>query len=259
MSSSLPCLRPSSMEKITSKDGTTIAFVTNGFGPAIVFVGGAFNDHTRLAPLAAALEKDHTVVTYDRRARGQSGDGPAYAIEREVEDLAAVIETAAGGHAAVFGFSSGAVLALHASAGGLPIDQLFLYEAPFVRRPADLPVRMQKLVDEERPGDAVALFQAEGIGLPPEVIDRIRTSPMWPGLVGMAQSAVYDATIVTELAEPPAVTVPTLVMVGAEAIPVLKESATLIVGGDHVEVTGGVDHDIPVDETARLIRTVKKP
>jgi pimeloyl-ACP methyl ester carboxylesterase len=257
VSSSLPRLRPCVMEKITSKDGTTIAFVTNGFGPAIVFVGGAFNDHTRLAPLAAALEEDHTVVTYDRRARGQSGDGPAYAVEREVEDLAAVIETVAGGRAVVFGYSSGAVLALHAVALGLPIDQLFLFEGPFGRGVADLPARMQKLVDDQRPGDAVALFQAEGIGLPPEVIEQIRRSPMWPGLVALAQSAVYDATIA--MVKPDVVTVPTLVMTGAATSPALKESAKLIVGADHVQVAGGVGHDIPVDETARLIRTVKKP
>jgi pimeloyl-ACP methyl ester carboxylesterase len=249
------------MEKITSADGTSIAYLKDGSGPAIVFVGGAFNDHTRLAPLAAALAADHTVVTYDRRARGQSGDGPAYAVEREVEDLAALLEML-GGHASVFGFSSGAVLALRA-ATVLPFDRLFLFEAPFVEGAPDLPDRLQELVDRGAPGDAVALFQREAIGLPPPVIEQIRQSPMWPGLVAMAQATVYDAIITTTLARPTPemtkVNVPTLVMVGADTMPKLKESAGLLPFGEHVEVAGGVNHDIPVEETARLIRTVKNP
>jgi pimeloyl-ACP methyl ester carboxylesterase len=248
------------MDKTTSADGTRIAYEKSGDGPAIVFVTGAFNDHTRLAPLAAALSGDHTAVVYDRRGRGESGDGPAYAIHREIEDLAAVID-AAGGRASVFGYSSGAVLALLA-ATELPIDHLFLFEAPFAApgrpQPADLAGRMQALIDDGRPGEAVALFQAERIGLPQQVIEQIRQSPMWPGLVAMAQATVYDATITAELAQPTAemaaVTVPTTVMVGAETMPVLKEAARLILVGEHIEVAGGVDHDVPVGETARLIR-----
>jgi pimeloyl-ACP methyl ester carboxylesterase len=248
------------MDRTTSADGTTIAYEKDGDGPAIVFVTGAFNDHHRLAPLAAALRDDFTVVVYDRRGRGESGDGPSYAIEREIEDLAAVID-AAGGRASVFGYSSGAMLSLRA-ATEVTVDHLFLFEAPFAApgrpRPAGLAARMQDLVDDGRPGDAVALFQAEGIGLPPHVIEQIKQSPIWPGLVAMAQATVYDATITTELAQPTAemaaVTVPTLVMVGAETMPVLREAAKLIPVGDFVEVAGGVDHDVPVEETARLIR-----
>jgi pimeloyl-ACP methyl ester carboxylesterase len=248
------------MEKTASADGAGIAFAKDGAGPAVVFVTGAFNDHTRLAPLAAALSDAFTVVVYDRRGRGESGDGPAYAIDREVEDLEAVIE-AAGGSAAVFGFSSGGVLALYA-ATKLELDHLFVFEAPFAgpdwARPDDLPARMQALIDDDRPGDAVALFQAEGIGLPPPVIEQIKASPMWPALVAMAQATVYDAIITSELAQPTpemlAITVPVSVMVGAETMPRLKESATLIPIGRHVEVAGGVNHDVPVEETARLIR-----
>jgi pimeloyl-ACP methyl ester carboxylesterase len=248
------------MEKTTSADGTTIAYEKSGHGPAIVFVTGAFNDHTRLAPLAAALASDHTVVVYDRRGRGESGDGPAYAIEREIEDIAALIEVA-GGRASLFGFSSGGVLALRA-ATELPVEHLFVFEAPFAvparPGPDDLAGRMQRMIDEGRPGDAVATFQMERIGLPPQVVEQIRQSPMWPGLVAMAQATVYDAVITTDLAQPTpemaAVTVPTLVMVGAETMPVLKEAAKLIAIGEHIEVAGGVNHDVPVEETARLVR-----
>jgi len=248
------------MDTVTSADGTKIAYEKAGNGPAIVFTAGAFNDHTRLAPLATALAGDFTVVTYDRRARGASGDTRPYRIDREVEDLAAVLGEV-GGSAAVFGYSSGAVLALYA-ATTLPITHLFLYEAPFavagVSRRADLPDRLDALVRDGRPGDAVALFQTEGIGLPPEMVAQIRQSPMWPGLEAIAQSTVYDATITTELATPTAamtaVTVPTLVLTGAGTWPALTEAARTLPVGRHVEVPGGENHDLPVDATAAEVR-----
>src|ERR1041385_5981686 len=97
------------MRTVTSKDGTTIAYLIEGTGHPVVFVTGAFNDHTRCADLAGTLAGEYTTVTYDRRARGASGDTRPYEVERELDDLAAVID-AAGGEAAVFGYSSGAVI-----------------------------------------------------------------------------------------------------------------------------------------------------
>jgi pimeloyl-ACP methyl ester carboxylesterase len=256
------------MDTVTSADGTTIAYEKAGLGQPIIFIGGAFNDHTRTAPLAGALAGDFTVIGYDRRARGASGDTRPYAVDREVEDLAAVLAVA-GGTAAVFGYSSGGILALHA-ATTLPITRLFLYEAPFAvagRTPAaDLPARLDALVADGRPGDAVALFQTEGIGLPAPMVAQIRQSPMWPALEAIAQSTVYDATITTELAVPTAamaaVSVPTLVLTGAGTWPVLTEAAKALPVGRHVEVPGGEDHDIPVAATAAVIReflTVNNP
>jgi pimeloyl-ACP methyl ester carboxylesterase len=249
------------MQTTTSADGTTIAYRTAGSGPAIVFTAGAFNDHTRLLPLAEALAGEFTVVSYDRRARGASGDTRPYAIDREVEDLAAVLAVA-GGEAALFGYSSGAVLALHA-ATTLPVTHLFLYEAPFAvagaPRSADLPQRLDELVRAGRPGDAVALFQTEGIGLPPEMVAQIRRSPMWPALEAIAQSTVYDATLTTELAVPTpamrAVTVPVLVLTGVGTWPGLTRAARELGIGRHVEVPGGADHDLPVEATAAEIRS----
>jgi pimeloyl-ACP methyl ester carboxylesterase len=256
------------MDTVISADGTTIAYEKAGSGPPIVLIGGAFNDHTRLAPLAGALAGDFTVVGYDRRARGASGDTRPYAVEREVEDLAAVLGTV-GGEAAVFGYSSGGILALLA-ATELPITHLFLYEVPFAAdgppRAADLPARLDALVQDGRPGDAVALFQTEGIGLPPEMVAQIRRSPMWPALEAIAQSAVYDATITTEYAVPTpamaAVSVPTLVLTGAGTWPALTAAAKALPIGRHVEVPGGENHDIPVAGTAAVIRdflTVNNP
>jgi pimeloyl-ACP methyl ester carboxylesterase len=256
------------MDMVTSADGTKIAYEKAGSGPAIVFAAGAFNDHTRLAPLAAALADAFTVVSYDRRARGASGDTRPYAVDREVEDLAAVLDVV-GGSAAVFGYSSGAVLALYA-ATTLPVTHVVLYDAPFatggVTRRADLPQRLDALVQAGRPGDAVELFQTEGIGLPPAMVAQIRQSPMWPGLEAIAQSTVYDATLTTELAVPTpamlAVTAPVLVLTGVGTWPALTQAAKELPVGRHVEVPGGENHDMPVTETAAEVRsflTVNNP
>jgi pimeloyl-ACP methyl ester carboxylesterase len=117
------------MYKIPSKDGTAIAFDRAGQGPPIVLVVGAFNDRATDAPLAEALQDRFSVITYDRRGRGDSGYTAPYAVEREVEDIEALVEEA-GGSVSVFGYSSGAVLALMAAARGLDLPKLALYEPP---------------------------------------------------------------------------------------------------------------------------------
>src|SRR6476620_1784829 len=119
------------MKKVTSKDGTSIAYDQAGQGPALILVDGAFGNREfgPNGPLAKLLAESFTVYTYDRRGRGDSGDTLPYAIEREVEDLQAVI-TEAGGSANLYGISSGAGLALEATNRGLPIKKLALYEAP---------------------------------------------------------------------------------------------------------------------------------
>src|SRR3990172_10792332 len=116
-------------EKVVSKDSTMIAFEKSGTGPAIILVVGAFNDRATGAPLARSLERHFTVYNYDRRGRGESGDTAPYAIEREIEDLDALIAQASGS-ACIFGYSSGAILSLRAAAHGLAISQLALYEPP---------------------------------------------------------------------------------------------------------------------------------
>lgn len=259
------------MDMVTSSDGTPIAFEQAGTGHPIIFATGAFNDHTTCASLAKELDNDHTVITYDRRARGMSGDTAPYAIEREVEDLAALIDVA-GGSAAVFGFSSGAVLALKAAADGVAITHLALYEAPFsiTERgrtwPVDLPQQLTDLVEQDRPGDAVALFQTAAIGLPAEMVRQIRNSPMWPGLEAMAQSVVYDATITTTLALPTAemiaVTTPILVLNGIETWPEVRQMSINLAGmlpaAEHLELPGGQNHEIPVASTAAALREFLK-
>ncbi|MFE3281633.1 alpha/beta fold hydrolase, partial [Streptomyces sp. NPDC059233] len=121
------------MQKVVSRDGTVIAFDRIGAGPVLVLVGGAFQvrDDAKWVELARLLADRFTVVTYDRRGRGDSGDTAPYEVAREFEDLAAVID-AVGATAGVMGMSSGAVLALEAAAHGVPITALALYEPPFV-------------------------------------------------------------------------------------------------------------------------------
>ncbi|MGH3761539.1 alpha/beta fold hydrolase [Actinophytocola sp.] len=247
------------MNTLTSTDGTTIAYDRAGTGPAIVFVAGAFNDRATLAPLADALAGDFTVVTYDRRARGDSGDTKPWSIDREAEDLDALIAEV-GGSAHVFGFSSGGILALHAAARGSAIARVVCYEPPYPfgeGNAPDLPARLGALVDAGRRGDAVELFQTEAIGLPPEVVSQIRRSPMFPALEAMAQSVVYDSTISTGSAPPATLTTPTLVISGAQTWPKLTRSAARTAAAlpkaRHVEVPGGPRHTIEPEVTAPVV------
>jgi pimeloyl-ACP methyl ester carboxylesterase len=225
------------MDKVRSEDGTTIAFDRVGEGPPIILVLGAFNDRATGAPLAAALKDRFSVITYDRRGRGDSGDTPPYAVEREVEDLQAIIEEV-GGSAAVFGYSSGAVLSLMAAARGLAITRLALYDLPLsaedarIERPEDLAARLADLVEADRRGDAVALFQTEGVGLPSEVVAQLRQAPFWPALKAMAHTLVYETEIVGDGSLPvdvaASVGVPTLAIAGGESFPFMRETPSAL-------------------------------
>ena len=215
------------MRKVLSKDGTPIAFDQSGQGPTLILVTGAMARRSDAASLAAHLSPHFTVFAYDRRGRGESGDTAPYAVEREVEDLDALISEA-GGSAFVFGHSSGAVLALEA-ARLLPtkIAKLAVYEPPFIiddsRPPApqDYAQHLMELVSSGRRGEAVEYFMTE-VGSPAEVVAQMRQSPMWPGFEAVAHTLAYDITIIgdTQRGDPlplrkwASVTVPTLVMDG---------------------------------------------
>jgi pimeloyl-ACP methyl ester carboxylesterase len=215
------------MRTVTSKDGTRIAFDQSGQGPALMLVSGASATRADEASLAAALAPYFTAFAYDRRARGDSGDTRPYAVEREVEDLEALIDEA-GGSAFVFGHSSGAALALEA-ARLLPtkITKLALYEPPFVidethaPMPDGFPAQLDELIVSGRRGEVAERFMTL-VGLPAEMLAQMQQSPMWPRIESGAQSLVYDATIMedTEKGSPEplkkwaSVAVPTLVMDG---------------------------------------------
>jgi pimeloyl-ACP methyl ester carboxylesterase len=183
-------------KKTVSRDGTAIAYERIGAGSPVVLVGGAMTTGDGLLPLAAQLSHRFGAVPYDRRGRGASGDTAPFAVAREVEDIAALID-AVGGSAALYGHSSGAALAVHAAAAGLPVTGVALYEPPFAldgsgaKERAEYTERLKELLAEDRRGDAVALFMAL-TGAPPEMIEGARHSPMWPGMEAIAPTLVYD-------------------------------------------------------------------
>jgi Alpha/beta hydrolase family len=213
------------MERVTSKDGTAIAFERVGTGPALVLVGGAIDDGSENALLGPALGDRFTVYNYARRGRGASGDTAPYAVEREIEDLEAII-TEAGAAAHVFGASSGGGLALEAAAAGLPIGRLAVYEVPYAmsddgphwdRR--DLPA-VEELLAEGRRGDVVELFMRT-VGSSEEDIAGAKVSPYWAPLEALAHTLAYDAAVMGD-GHPPAerlarISQPTLVVTGTLA------------------------------------------
>jgi len=215
------------MGTVTSRDGTSIAFHQSGEGPPIILVVGAFNDRATGAPLAGALERQFTVFNYDRRGRGESGDIAPYAIEREIEDLDALIERA-GGSASVFGYSSGAILALRAAAHGLAISRLAFYDPPPTGAKAgQIAPQLAAFIATGRRGDAVELFQTEAVGIPPSVVAQMRHAPFRPGMEQMAHTLVYESTILEAL--PPgliaSVRVPALVIDGADSNVLMRQAA----------------------------------
>jgi pimeloyl-ACP methyl ester carboxylesterase len=219
------------MNTTRSTDGTAIAYETCGDGPPLILVDGAlcYREMGPSRALAKVLSEHFTVITYDRRGRGESADIARYSVEREIEDLAAVI-AAAGGSAYVCGISSGAVLALDAAARGLPITALALYEPPFIvddsrpPRAADYLEQLNALLASNRRGDAVRLFMRQ-VGMPAPLVSLMRFMPAWGKLKRVAHTLPYDGEIMgdTQLGRPlpaarwPGTKVKTLVIVGGKS------------------------------------------
>lgn len=262
----------SELLSVRSADGTTIAYERSGTGPPLVLLGGAFTTREVFAPLVGLLADSFTTLAVDRRGRGDSGDAitarevATYAVDREIDDLEAVI-AAEGGRAGVLGFSSGATLALHAAAAGAAVSALVLYEPPFAlgglpAGAADAPRRLAHMIADGHPGDAVATMQREVIGLPAGMVEQIRRSPMWHALEEIAQTVVYDATITAAPNVPTpemcALEVPALVVCGAATWPGLRASgaalAEALAHARYVEVAGGEGHGLAVEGTASLLR-----
>lgn len=217
------------MQTVTSKDGTTIAFDQSGEGPALILVGGVFEQRAadyETAKLAALplLAQHFTVYHYDRRGRGDSTDTLPYAVEREIEDIEALIN-AAGGSAFLSGISSGAALAFEAAlALGGKVRKLAMYEPPYnddsAARQAwkDLRKQLQELLAAGRRGDAIGAFLTV-MGMPAEHLEGMRQMPMWPMWEAIAPTFAYEAAVVGEDASVPTeraarLAVPALIMDG---------------------------------------------
>jgi pimeloyl-ACP methyl ester carboxylesterase len=232
------------METTRSADGTTIAFDRLGEGPPVVLLPGATCTRGVTAPLAAALADHLTVLNVDRRGRGDSDDrsgAPPWLLEREVEDVAAVVE-AAGGEASVYGHSSGAALALHAAAAGIGVSRLVLHDAPFALPGGEEPARewdvtLRRLLGEGRDGEALATFLLR-VGVPQQVVDAMRAGPHWPAMEAVAPTLAYDSAAMGDRDGGlvpahvlPAVTAPTLVMAGGADHPFMLQVANVLADG----------------------------
>ncbi|MEV2217205.1 alpha/beta hydrolase [Streptomyces sp. NPDC050997] len=223
-------------KKTLSRDGTPVAYERTGQGPAVVLVSGAMSTGGTMRPLAAALSDRFDVVVYDRRGRGESGDKAPYAVDREVEDLAALIELL-GGEAALYGVSSGGALALHAAASGLPVRRVAVYEVPFAvyeggaKERAEYTERLEDALAHDRRGDAVELF-LRLTGLAEEMIQGARHSPMWPGMEAIAPSLAHDNTVMGDGLVPrdllASLTVPVLSAAGGASPEWLREAAQAV-------------------------------
>ena len=230
------------MEKVTSAHGTEIAFDRYGSGPALILVPGATAyravDETT-AELARLLAERFTVIHYDRRGRGDSGDTLPYAVEREAEDIGALV-AAAGGRAHAFGMSSGAVLALAAAQHGAALERLVLYEPPVLTHPDD-PVdrsyrrELEAMLAEGRNGDALARFLSM-VGMPAAELDGFRASPAWGAFEAVAPTLAYDAALMDEFSrgEPipsgtwDRVTQQVLVLEGSESPQFMRRGAAAV-------------------------------
>ncbi|MFB4169281.1 alpha/beta fold hydrolase [Virgibacillus sp. JSM 102003] len=227
------------MEKVKSQDGTNIAYEKIGSGLPLILVDGAmcYSSSGPMGPLASQLSKWFTVYTYDRRGRGGSSDTQPYAIEREIEDIEAIIEET-GSSVFVYGISSGAVLALKAAGAlGSKIRKLAVYEPPFTfgddaRKAAESYTNsLNELLSVDRRGDAVELFMKK-VGMPPEAIAGMRQSPMWSASEALAPTLAYDNAIMGDGSVPiddaKAAKILTLVLDGGNSPAFMHEAADVL-------------------------------
>ncbi len=258
------------MRTVISKDGTIIAFDQSGKGPAIILVSGAIQHRaidSGTAQLAALLAQHFTVFHYDRRGRGDSGDTKPYALEREVEDIEALIDDA-GGAAYLYGHSSGAALALEAAVRlGNKIKRLAMYEAPYnnddtaKRTWREYIKQLTEALAAGRRGDAVALFM-KVVGTPADQIEGMRHAPIWPVFEAVAPTLAYDhiAILGQDRSVPTkrvaSVSVPALVMNGSASYPFMYDTAqALSKAMPHAELRTleGQTHEVAAEALAPVL------
>lgn len=254
------------MPHVTSRDGTRIAYEQSGVGEPVILVDGAMGARSLgfSKPLAALLASSFSVTVYDRRGRGESGDTSPYAVEREVEDIGALID-AAGGRAALYGISSGAALALEAAVGlGERVSVIALYEPPYNDEDGDVWRAYERdlgeLLAADRRGEAVALFMTL-VGVPPEQIAPMRGTPVWSMFEALAPTLAYDAAVLGEdRAVPTALaarlTAPALVMNGSASFPFMRDTARALAEamptGRYRELPGQ-RHDVEAEAIAPVL------
>jgi pimeloyl-ACP methyl ester carboxylesterase len=228
------------MNTLSSRDGTTIAYDKQGEGPALILVDGALTVHSSgSGELGKLLAPHFTVYGFDRRGRGESGDTLPYAVDREIDDIEALIDRA-GGSAFLYGHSSGGPLAMRAAIRfGGKVSKIAMYEPPYNNDPgaqeswSQYLRQLRQALAEGRRGDAVALFM-RFVGMPAEQVEAMRRAPYWPGMEAVAPTLAYDHAAIlgepwsvpTELAA--RVSMPALVLAGDASLPFMPDTAQVL-------------------------------
>ena len=253
------------METVTSKDGTKIAFETLGEGPALILVGGALADHYFYAPLAGELAKHFTVYNFDRRGRGQSGDTKPYAVEREVEDVGALIAYARE-PVFLYGHSAGSALAIRTAAAGLEIAKLAIADPPYTPRGendeaakaehSEQAARIQELNDK---GDlkGSAKFFLSGYGLPDEDLEEMFQSPAGESMVDCARALPYDYAMLGDGLVPielvSRIQAPTIIL-APEAMPETAQALVNAMPNARFQAMKAPIHETPPESLALLLK-----
>jgi pimeloyl-ACP methyl ester carboxylesterase len=269
---------PKSSGTVTSRDGTRIAYDKTGTGPALIVVAGATQFRAfdpNLAVLAGLLADAFTVINYDRRGRGESGNTLPFSPQREIEDIAALVAGPAGGRASLLGYSSGGVVALEAAAAGLPIDKVVMYEPPFVLQgsgfpppPADYNEALEAMVAAGDIDGPPAYFM-RSVGMPPEAIEGARHSPIWPLMQSIGPTISYDGHFMFDAYYATGhfpdrwrnATMPVLVVSGDRSFPFMPAAADAVakaLPNATRKVLAGQDHGPKPDVFAPVLRAFLK-
>src|SRR5438067_8487618 len=255
------------MRTVLSRDGTAIAFDQSGQGPALILVAGATATRLAEVSLAAALAPHFTMFAYDRRGRGESGFTAPYAVEREVEDIDALI-TEAGGSAFVYGTSGPGVLCMEAAARGLSpkMKKLAVWEPPYILEgsrppvPQDYQEQLAQLLREGRKGDMIELFLTKAVGMPAEFVAPMRQSPFWADQEAFAPTLIYDATLMSDFSLPreriAKATVETLVIDGGTVawMSQAAQAAADTLPHAHRRTIAGQPHNVADEAMAPVLR-----
>lgn len=243
------------MNFVTSQDGTRIGYDRIGSGPAIVVIGGGPVDRTAESPLATLLAENFTVYSYDRRGRGDTVDTAPYSVDREFDDLEAMI-TQAGGSVMMYGTSGGGMIAVQAAARGLAITKLALWEVPYILPgtrepiPADYRNQQYALRAAGRFSDMMELFMLKAALMPAEFVAGMKAAPFWDAMAAGASCLAYDADVAADFALPSdalkSITVPTLVIDGATSpwITAAAEAIAAAVPDAHRTTLPGQPHNV---------------
>jgi pimeloyl-ACP methyl ester carboxylesterase len=251
------------METVKSADGTVLAYDRTGDGPPLIVSVGAFcTRQTFAAP--EDLRRRFTVVTYDRRGRGDSGDTEPFAPEREYEDLAAIAAAAGSEPPFVFGHSSGAAIALRAAAAGLPVAGIVAYEAPFLTEDAPRPAvdpaeHIRQLVSSDRRREAVAFWMSDVVHLPDEMLAQLEGAPWVAALEPLTPTLPYDIAVTdggVPMSELARITAPVLVLGGKNSPGWFQRSVAeqaAATPGAQLRMLDGFDHNAPPEVIAPIL------